>query len=276
MSGHLDDDFEQPLPRRTSPLRAILILAIVALLALIGLALARRWLGLGWPGGQAEVEQARLVELLAAGDDRLASGDVEGARVQFLKASGLRETDPRVRAALARVEIAQAELSCLHLLLLPGADPQRPKLAQELRRYVAKAQQATDAALASAPEGQLDASLRAWAGRLSPLLVLAWLELGERADAEKEIERLAARAPGHVLLAPLRTAVEAQARAGAGPADAGADAAPVRPRRAGSGSDDEAFEFEHEPPAPHRAPGELEIPARPRPAPGQPDTTDLP
>jgi predicted Zn finger-like uncharacterized protein len=85
------------------------------------------------------VDDGRVGRLLGEGDALLNEGDVDGAKEQFAKASGLAESDPRVLNALAKVAVVQADRAWL-----------RGKLAgkdlDELARLAERAQRAVDAA----------------------------------------------------------------------------------------------------------------------------------
>jgi Flp pilus assembly protein TadD len=123
----------------------------------------------------AAASDSRVDKFLQQGETLLAEGDVEGAKEQFNRASGVIETDPRVWRALARVEIVRADLAWLELRALDAESEGRAGLEQRLTRSIDRAQSATDRAQELAPDDPLTVSIRIDVLRLR----------GETAEARK-------------------------------------------------------------------------------------------
>ena len=70
----------------------------------------------------------------------ISAGDIEGAKEQFAKASGVTEEDPRIARGLADIEIVRADLAWLHLRLLPPDSPVRPTIEQSLEAAIMRAE----------------------------------------------------------------------------------------------------------------------------------------
>jgi len=125
----------------------VLVLAV----GVVGWAVARPYL-VGRTAGAAAQLDPRAQAFLSQGEAAMADGNLDLAKEDFDKASALAEGDPHVLLDQARLASAQADVPWLKLRLLPpGANDEiRPTKAQ-LDERVARAQRASEAALAIAP-----------------------------------------------------------------------------------------------------------------------------
>jgi tetratricopeptide (TPR) repeat protein len=194
--------------------RWIAAVVILGLVAVFALTLGRQYLKRLNPqqaGSVSAADDERVNRFLKDGTKLLEDGDVEGAKEQFVKAQALADKNPRVLAALARLETVRADITWLKLRLL---DPQSTDLVQsthrDLGRRVGKAREAAEAAFKVDPEApavvraRVDAfrlsgePAREWLGPIAAkpqdpenAYVLAALDLAEQTpDLENDIKRL--------------------------------------------------------------------------------------
>jgi len=99
-------------------------------------------------------------KFLRAGQERLAAGDPEGAREQFVMATGVTDADPRVAQALAEVDLVRADVAWLHLRLLAPDDAARAAAEQESARVTKRADESTERVLSLAPRERATTRLR--------------------------------------------------------------------------------------------------------------------
>jgi hypothetical protein len=245
-------------------LRWIIGLLLMVLLGLVGFVAFTRYLR---PGDGVAATDPRLDAFLSRADERLVVGDLEGAREQYVKASGVSDRDPRVVLGLARVDILSAELGYWKWLSLDETDPERATAEQELTLAVKRAGEAIDRAVEKAPTDGGTTRLQVDRLRLEAMVVYVLARTGKKEAADKTLAQLEARHRSHPLLEPLRRIVQ-NASKRAGPIDAGVEPAPDASAAASAGAgksrrDDENYEFDHEPAPPHSSPGELELPKSP-------------
>lgn len=206
------DGFEDESRRAKS--RWIAAIVILGLTAVFAATLGRQYLKRLSPqqaSSAAVSPDERVSRFLRDGSKLLEEGDLEGAKEQFVKAQALADKDPKVLAALARLETVRADITWLKLRLL---DPQSTDLVQsthrDLGRRVGKAREAAEAAFKVDPEAPAVVRARVDAFRLSgepagewlgPIAaqpqdpenayVLAALDLAEQApDFATDIQRL--------------------------------------------------------------------------------------
>jgi tetratricopeptide (TPR) repeat protein len=227
-------------PARRARFRWIAGLVMVAMFVLVGATVGRRYITeLSRPAApSATPTDQRVSILLREGNRRLAEGDLESAKESFDKASVLGETDPQLRAALARLETVRADLVWLKIRLLDPADMALVEAARkQLADRIGKAESQLANARNSEPSsldvtrvrldllrmrGQL-AQARAGVGPLSGhatdpdnAYVLAALDLAETAPVWSSIiERLKSAASAERALGRAQAAlVYALTRAG--------------------------------------------------------------
>lgn len=133
----------------------------------------------------APTDDSRVDAFLAEGEKALAAGDIEAAKDEYIKASGLAENDPRVSRSLARIEIIRADQLWLYVRLLEEGSPHRTSLEQQLERAISRAASATDKAQSAAPDDPLTVGLRIDVLRLK----------GKRDEARKLVEELDGAGP---------------------------------------------------------------------------------
>jgi predicted Zn finger-like uncharacterized protein len=221
--------------RQPSFARWTIGLVLLGVVTVVAFTLVKRYLPSSEPAASATGFDARVDKFLRAGQDRLAAGDLDGAREQFVMASGVTDTDPRVMQALAEIEVVRADLAWLRVRLLPSDDAGRGAADQELGRATKRAEEATERAAALAPKDRGSIRLRISVLRLggdrdgarslveqlrdpSPqdALVLAALDLGEKEPSwPSVIDRLQTAARAEQRLGRARAMlVYALARAG--------------------------------------------------------------
>ena len=156
----------------------------VGVLAVGGFALFKRYMP---PSDKPQTakEDNRVDTLLEEGDKRLDEGDVEGAKDQFIKASGITETDPRVSRALARIEVVRADMLWLHDRVLEDESPLHASVQQQLAKAVARAAVASDKATAQGADDPLTVALRIDVLRLQ----------GKGAEARRLVDKLEGAGP---------------------------------------------------------------------------------
>ena len=130
-------------------------------------------------------DDRRVDAFLSEGDKALAAGDIEAAKDEYIKASGLAENDARVSRSLARIEIIRADQLWLYVRLLEEGSPHRTSLEQQLERAVSRASSATEKAAAAAPDDPLTVGLQIDVLRLQ----------GKREEARKLVEALDGAGP---------------------------------------------------------------------------------
>jgi predicted Zn finger-like uncharacterized protein len=136
---------------RRGLVRWVVGLVAVGLVAVGGVALYRRHAGGVEPTASAAPKDSRVDQLLEDGEQRLLDGDVEGAKDQFIKASGVTDSDPRVGRALARVEVIRADMLWLHVRLLRDDSQERRSVQAQLARAVDRAKAAVEHAAQQSP-----------------------------------------------------------------------------------------------------------------------------
>ncbi|MFO0547644.1 MAG: zinc-ribbon domain-containing protein [Polyangiaceae bacterium] len=130
------------VPRRpVGSMRVIVALLVGGALLFVGVLFIQRYARRNAPASVSQ--DTRVDGFLEAGEKALREGDLDGAQEQFVKASALAESDPRVTKALARLAAVRAEIPWLEMLLLPPNDPGRDAVR---RRYLEAGQQAMKAA----------------------------------------------------------------------------------------------------------------------------------
>lgn len=245
----------------------IIGLLLMGLLGLVGFVVYTRYVRPGEAAGAGASTDPRLDAFLGRADERLVVGDLDGAKEQYVKASGVSDRDPRVVLGLARVEILRAELGYWKWLSLDETDPERASAEQELSQAVKRAGEAIDHAVEKAPTDGGTTRLQVDRLRLEAMVICVLARTGKKEAADKTLAQLEARHRSHPLLEPLRRIVQSASRR-AGPIDAGlepaSDASASASAAAGKARrDDENYEFDHEPLPPHGSPGELELPKSP-------------
>jgi hypothetical protein len=245
-------------------LRWIVGLVLAALLGGLGFVAYKQFVSRGQPPPSATASDPRLDAFLARADERLVVGDLDGAKEQLIKASGVSDKDARVVLGLARVEILRAELEWWAWLSRLDSDPERAAAEESLNQSVKRAIEAMDRAVEKAPTDPATTRLQLDRLRLEAMLIYTMARTGKKEASDKSLAQLEVRHRSHPMLGPLRRIVDLENK----PrelADAGADeptaadsatAAPGTPR-------EQHFEFDHEPTPPVRVPGELEIPVSP-------------
>src|SRR5690606_9536558 len=84
---------------------------------------------------------------LQAGHAKLVTGDLDAARAQFDRATGVNDTSPQVLEARLALAVATAEQEWLRArLLTPGAGPMRVRVQAELKRRLASLSESLAAA----------------------------------------------------------------------------------------------------------------------------------
>ncbi|MCC6521102.1 MAG: zinc-ribbon domain-containing protein [Polyangiaceae bacterium] len=142
-----------PPPKQSSFARWIVGLLALGLLGVGGFTLLRRYLPSGGDKPSASApDDSRLSPLLELAQERLDSGDVDGAKAVLDKARGVSEKDARVWRGLAIVEIVRADRAWLELTLRAADDPRRPAVEQDLRRATQRVEDAVETAVRLAPE----------------------------------------------------------------------------------------------------------------------------
>ncbi|WP_437287767.1 zinc-ribbon domain-containing protein [Sorangium sp. So ce406] len=146
-----DTRISAPPIRRTGIARWVVGLIVVGLVAVSAATLGPKYLK---PAVQAPpvTRDDRVPTLLADGERSLTEGDLETARDKLVKASALAEDDPRVAAALARLETVNADMRWLRLQLLAPEDPDLDTMRHELHVAIDRARKAIDHARRVAPE----------------------------------------------------------------------------------------------------------------------------
>ncbi len=139
-----DPRFSGYTPRGTRPGLARWVVGIigVGLVAVAGFTAVKRFSPTAEQVPTAAASDSRVDKFLQQGETLLAEGDVEGAKEQFNKASGVTETDPRVWRALARIEVVRADLAWLELRALDKDADGRGSLEQRLSRAIERAKSA--------------------------------------------------------------------------------------------------------------------------------------
>jgi hypothetical protein len=233
---------------------------------------------------------ARLETFIGDAQMKLVAGDLVGAGEQFQKASGVNESDPRVREGLVLVDVAKAEVLWWKLSLDQHDAAAHRALALQLDAAVDRARETIANARRELTNEPLRAHLELYERRLNIFVVVAFKQIG---DVERAQGALGARLASHPQLALLKAYVgaakdgENEGSGGAQPAasaSASATAAPsasAPPTQVASDPQqrdrrEQHYEFNDEPTHPPKTHGELELPANtPAPTPA-PDTTDLP
>ena len=126
------------------------VVAFVLMLAVgvVGWVVARPYL-VGRTAGAASQLDPRAQSFLSQGEAAMADGNLDLSKEDFDKASALAEGDPHVLLDQARLAAAQADVPWLKLRLLPpGSNDEVRTTRAQLDERVARAQRASEAALA--------------------------------------------------------------------------------------------------------------------------------
>lgn len=136
--------------RRTGIARWVVGLIVVGLMVVSAATLGPKYLK---PAVQTRPAPSddRVSALLAEGERSLAEGDPETARDKLVKASALAEDDPRVAAALARVETVNADVRWLRLQLLAAGDADLDTVRHDLDVAIERARKEVEHARRVAP-----------------------------------------------------------------------------------------------------------------------------
>jgi hypothetical protein len=254
---------------RLGVFRWLVALVFLALIGVVGFVAYTRYGRQVESAGGSSAYDARLDVFLARADERVAVGDLDGAKEQYLKASGLSDTDPRVAQGLARVEIVRTELAWWKwLAVCDGEHEERDAAELALTRAAKAAADAIDRAMGQSPTDPTTARLQVDRQRIDAMVVVALARAGKQETAEKSLDQLAARNRSHPMLDALRRLVDDASKSPAPDeadeepepdASATPSSKPTAPR-----STIEHFEFDHEPVPPVKTPGELEIPVTPQ------------
>lgn len=251
------------------------LLVLAVLLGVVGFAVYRQYLRPSAAGPATEAADARLDPFLARGDELLVVGDLDGAKEQYMKASGVNDRDPRVLLGLARVEILRAQVEWWRWLALAEDDPERVSAEQSVSQAVKRAAETIERAQEKAPTDAGTTRLQVDRLWLDAMTVFTLARTNKREAADKSLAQLEARHRSHPLLDPLRRLVASSTRTRV-PLDAGAEASASASAlaKAPGGSREEHFEFDHEPTPPSKSPGELELPGGKEPQPAPPPASD--
>lgn len=174
-SFHSYDELATPAADRAFDARRarsrwIVGVVAIGMVGVIGATAGRRYLAGATVASPAPVPSSntRVKDLLLRGNQLADEGDYEAAQEELVKASALAEKDPRVLAALARLETLRADVFWLKLRLLdPASSELVAETHRELGRRVGKARAAADRAFAAAPEDPIVIRARVDSMRLS-------------------------------------------------------------------------------------------------------------
>ncbi|WP_437675605.1 zinc-ribbon domain-containing protein [Sorangium sp. So ce131] len=136
--------------RRTGVARWVVGLIVVGLLVVSAATLGPKYFK-STQAARPQTSDDRVPVLLGEGERSLAEGDLETARDKLVKASALAEDDPRVAAALVRLETVNAEMRWLRLQLLAADDPDVDVMRHELGAAIERARKAVEHARRVAP-----------------------------------------------------------------------------------------------------------------------------
>lgn len=270
---------------RLAYVRWLVGLVLLALMGLVGFVAYVRYLRPAEPVASGGPHDSRLDSFLARADERLAVGDLDGAKEQYFKASGLSDRDPRVTQGLARVEVLRTELAWWTWLSLADEDSdERDAAEQDLTRAAREAVDAIERAVDKAPASPESKRLQVARHRVEAMVIYALMRAGKTEAAEKNLDQLVAQNRSHPVLDALRRVVGGPSKSRESDEEADASAEPdasasPTAKPASGGSRVEHYEFDHEPAPPIKVPGELEIPVTPgegpSPSPAPGDTSDL-
>jgi len=265
---------------RLTVIRWIVAAFLLGLISLVGFVAYSRYMRPPESTCAQGSNDPRLDSFLARADEQLVVGDLDGAKEQYVKASGVSDRDPRVVLGLARVEILRAELQWWRWLALPEGDAERGAAEQSLTQAVKRAQEAIDQAVEKAPTDGGTTRLQVDRLRLEAMAIFMMARTGKREPADKSLAQLEARHHSHPLLESLRKIVESASKpreqldAGA-PAPSASASASAAPTGGKPHPDNGNYEFDREPPAPTTSPGELQVPGG-KAAPSPPSDTPVP
>ena len=146
--------------RRPTFVRWIVGVMALGLIGIISLVLVKRYLPDSSAGPESTVEDGRITKFVDAGRAQLASGDLEAAEAEYLKASGISSSDPRVSRALAQVAVIRADLLWVQALAVKGDEGAEQAVRRLLDKRVKQAETRIAAAVERAPEKPETARLR--------------------------------------------------------------------------------------------------------------------
>lgn len=164
-------------------LRWVVAIVAVGAIAVTGTAI---WKGAASSSKNAATERqdARVYDLVVAGEQALADGDLDEASERFSKASAIAESDVRVLLGMSRLAAIRADIAWLRLRLIPdSASEVRTIAGAELAEASARARRAAERANEHGPDDPAVLRVRVDALRL----------LGERSAARALAPRLAAQ-----------------------------------------------------------------------------------
>lgn len=157
--------------KQTGRVRWIGAVVVVGVLVFLGSTVGLRFFSTGpKPAPDASAapgtDDERVARFLQAADTSLLAGDLEGAKEQIDKASGVAEDDPRVALAAARLSVVRADLAWLRVRLLPRDAPDLAAAEAEASSAAERVRTATERAGRAAADDPVVARLRVDAARL--------------------------------------------------------------------------------------------------------------
>jgi len=142
-----DEPYAPPRRRVGGWIVAVVLLGGVAVL---GFVVAKPYLmHEAKPAASLAPLDPRAQQLLTDGEHAFDNGDLETAKTDFDKASGIADKDPRVLLDVARVDEARADVAWLAEKLAPQSGEEHTRARKELDDLSVKASSAADAALAA-------------------------------------------------------------------------------------------------------------------------------
>jgi predicted Zn finger-like uncharacterized protein len=158
--------------KQTGRVRWIAAVVVVGTLIFLGSTVGLRYLAAGpRPAPEASApagtEDERVGRYLQAGEASLLSGDLEAAKEQIDKASGVAEDDPRVALAAARLAVVRADLAWLRVRLLPADAPDFAVAQSDATTAAERVRAATERAAKVAGDEAAVSRLRVDAARLA-------------------------------------------------------------------------------------------------------------
>jgi hypothetical protein len=220
------------------------------------------------PVPEVTVPTDGVAKFIEEAQGHLLKGDLEDARAEFLKASGVDDGDERVLEGLALVAVMRAEASWWQAEL--GGN--RKVAVGRLDREVDDARQAIATAARASTGEALRTRLKLYERRLNTFVVVSFVRTGDRERAEGALHARLEDHPQKKLLEAYVAATDENA-AGEGGASgdksgslADEEVIPPHPRTSGGTNQEEHFEFDSEPhsASPHSAKpttaGELQLP----------------
>ncbi len=140
--------------RSAGSMRLIAGLVVGGALAFVGVVVFQKFLSQS-PSTAPSATDQRVLDLVDAGEKAMRDGDLEGAKEQFDKASGVDEKHPRLAKSRARLAAVRAELVWLEVRILPSDDRDLDAAKRRFREAAERAQKAVaeaEAALSDDPD----------------------------------------------------------------------------------------------------------------------------